>query len=33
MSMKIVNRPGMSRLSVDRQMNPVELDYEAYAMG
>jgi hypothetical protein len=33
MSMKILRRPGMSRLTIDRQMNPVELDYEAYAMG
>jgi hypothetical protein len=33
MSMEITRRPNTSSLKIEREMNPVELDEEAYAMG
>lgn len=33
MRMEITRRPGTSSMRIEREMNPVELDEESYAMG
>lgn len=33
MTMEITRRPGNSSMRIEREMNPAEIDWEAYAMG